>query len=85
MEQCLLNNKVCPNLDKKCKVCKLDTCEEVLHMIETEEQANDRWKIKCIKEELEEQCKNCSFLQILDLNKQEVYCPYRIKERCMLK
>lgn len=42
MEQCLIDNKVCPNGNKKCKVCKFDSCEEVLDMIEEEQ----KYKVK---------------------------------------
>ena len=85
MVQCLIDNKICPNGNKKCKVCKFDTCEDVLNIIEEEQKYKDNWKLKQIKEELPEQCKCCSFLEVIDLEKQIVRCPYMIKDRCMLK
>lgn len=54
MEQCLIDNKICPNGNKKCKVCKFDSCEEVLDMIEEEQKYNEKWKLKQIKSELPE-------------------------------
>ena len=54
MEQCLIDNKVCPNGNKKCKVCKFDSCEEVLNMIEEEQKYEDNWKLKQIKDSLPE-------------------------------
>lgn len=85
MVQCLIGNKICPNGNKKCKVCKFDSCEEVLEMIEEEQKYNEKWKLKQIKSELPEQCKNCSFLEITNLREGKVFCPYRIKERCLIK
>ena len=54
MEQCLIDNKVCPNGNKKCKVCIFDSCEEVLNMIEEEQKYEDNWKLKQIKDSLPE-------------------------------
>lgn len=85
MIQCLIDNKICPNGNKKCKVCKFDSCGEVLNMIEEEQKYNDKWKLKQIKSELPEQCKSCSFLEVIDLDNQIVRCPYMVKDRCMLK
>ena len=84
MEECLLNNKVCSLQGQKCKDCKLDDCRRVIEMIETQEDREEQWKRKLINIQLPEQCKNCSFLEIIDLNKQIVRCPYMIKERCIL-
>ena len=85
MIQCLIDNKICPNGNKKCKVCKFDSCEEVLNMIEEEQKYNDKWKLKQIKHELPEQCKNCSFLEVIDLDNQVVRCPYLVKDKCLIK
>lgn len=85
MEQCLIDNKVCPNGNKKCKVCKFDSCEEVLNMIEEEQKYEDNWKLKQIKDSLPEQCKNCSFLEVIDLDNQVVRCPYLVKNKCLIK
>lgn len=85
MEVCLITNEVCSNQMKKCKVCKLDDCRRTIEMIETQEDREDKWKRKLIETQLPEQCKDCSFLQVIDLSKQIVYCPYMIKDRCILK
>ena len=83
--ECLETNKVCSEFNKKCKVCKLDSCKEVIKMIQTQEEREDRFKLECIKVQLNKQCRNCSLLKIIDLNKQKVYCPYMIKDKCIIK
>ena len=85
MIQCLIDNKICPNRNKKCKVCKFDTCEEALNMIEEEQKYEDNYKLKQIKNSLPEQCKDCSFLEVTNLREGKVFCPYTIKERCLIK
>jgi hypothetical protein len=85
MEQCLIDNKVCPIQGKKCKECKLDDCKRTIEMIETQEEREEKWKRKLINVQLPEQCKNCSFLEITNLREGKVFCPYRIKERCLIK
>ena len=82
---CLETNKICGEQNIKCKQCKLNDCREVINMIETQEDREDRFKLKCIKAQLPEQCKNCSFLEVIDLRKQKVYCPYMIKDKCLIK
>ena len=54
-------------------------------MIETQEEREEKWKRKLINVQLPEQCKNCSFLEITNLREGKVFCPYRIKERCLIK
>ena len=54
-------------------------------MIDEEQKYKDNDKLKQIKNELPEQCKNCSFLEITNLREGKVFCPYRIKERCLIK
>ena len=85
MVQCLIDNKICPNGNKKCKVCKFDSCEEVLEMIDEKQKYEDIARLKQIKNELPEQCKNCSFLEITNLREGKVFCPYRNNERCLIK
>lgn len=85
MEQCLIDNKVCAEGHRKCKECKLDDCKRVLQMIEDEERYIDIGYMNKLKKSLPEQCKNCSFLVVINLRRQKVYCPYRIKNRCTLK
>lgn len=85
MVQCLIDNKICSNENKKCKVCKFDSCEEALNMIEEEQKYKDNDKLKQIKNELPEQCQECSFLKVINLREGKVFCPYKIKERCLIK
>lgn len=54
MIQCLIDNKICPNGNKKCKVCKLDDCRRTVEMIETQEEREDKWKRKLINVQLPE-------------------------------
>jgi hypothetical protein len=84
MEKCLIDNKICAVQGQKCKNCKLDDCRKVIEMIETQEEREYKWKRKLIDAQLPEQCKNCSFLEIIDITKQTVRCPYMLKN-CVLK
>lgn len=54
MEQCLIDNKVCPIQEKKCKECKLDDCKRTIEMIETQEEREEKWKRKLINVQLPE-------------------------------
>lgn len=83
--KCLETNKVCPAGNYKCKTCHLDDCKEVLNMIETQEEREERIKLKKLKEQLPEECKQCTIYQVINVDKKEIYCPYRIRERCILK
>lgn len=85
MVQCLIDNKVCPATNKRCKNCSLEDCKRTIEMIETQEEREDKWKRKLINVQLPEQCKNCSFLEVINLDEQIVRCPYRVKERCLIK
>ncbi len=85
MEQCLINKKICSQTNRKCKICKLDTCKEVLRMIENSQYYEDLDKLRRIKADLPKECQGCSFLEITNLREQKVHCPYRVKERCLLK
>ncbi len=85
MVQCLIDNKICSNENKKCKVCKFDSCEEALNMIEEEQKYKDNDKLKQIKNELPEQCQECSFLKVINLREGKVFCPYMIKDICLIK
>ena len=84
MEKCLETNIVCSNSNKQCKNCKLDDCKNTFKMIDRLENKEYDFKIEKIKAQLPKMCKDCSLLQILNLDKQLVYCPYRLKERCLL-
>ena len=85
MEKCLINNKVCPAANKRCKNCSLEDCKRTIEMIETQEESEDNWKRKLIDVQLPEQCRSCSFLEVINLDKQIVRCPYLVKNRCLIK
>ena len=85
MVQCWIDNKVCPATNKRCKNCSLEDCKRTIEMIETQEEREDKWKRKLIKVQLQEQCKNCSFLEVINLDKQIVRCPYLVKNKCLIK
>lgn len=85
MEKCLIDNKVCAVQGQKCKDCKLDDCRKVIEMIETQEESEDNWKRKLIDVQLPEQCRSCSFLEVIDLDKQIVRCPYLVKNKCLIE
>ena len=82
--ECLITNKICPTSNKKCKVCNLDDCRKVLEMIQRQEQMKDERKKKLIQMQLPEQCKNCSFLEYIDLDNQKVRCSYMVTNKCLL-
>ena len=84
MERCLETNIVCGNCNKKCKDCKLDERKETIKMIDRLEEKEYSFKIKKIKAQLPQMCKNCGLLQILNLDTQLVYCPYKIKGKCLI-
>ena len=48
---------------------------------------NEEYKrnLQYINKNLPEQCESCSFFIVTNLNKHKVYCPYMIKDRCILK
>lgn len=85
MERCLETNIVCSNTNKQCKNCKLDECKNTFKMIDRLEEKKYDFKIEKIKAQLPKDCKECSLLQILNLDEQLVYCLYKLKERCLLK
>ncbi|MCI8362257.1 MAG: hypothetical protein HFJ41_03865 [Clostridia bacterium] len=85
MEQCLIDNKVCSEQNRRCKVCKLNDCRRTVQMIEDEQKWIDKENLEKLKKELPEECQKCNIFRIINLEKQKVYCAYRIKERCMLK
>lgn len=85
MEECLITNKICPKSNLKCKKCKLENCREVISMNEKLEKKKDEINLKYIKDNLPEQCKNCSFFIVTNVSQHKVYCPYMVKDRCILK
>ncbi len=54
MEQCLIDNKICSEQNKKCKVCKLDDCRKAIQMIEEEQKYEDRYNLMILKKNLPE-------------------------------
>lgn len=84
MKECLVTDKICPISNKKCKVCVFDSCKEVLEMIDKQQKIQEEYNINKILKQLPEQCKNCSFLEIIDIRNQVVRCPYFIKDKCIL-
>lgn len=85
MEQCLIDNKICSEQNRKCKNCKLDDCRRTIQMIEDEQKWIDKNNLEKLRNRLPEECKDCSFLEIVNLTKQKVHCAYRIKNKCLLK
>lgn len=85
MEQCLIDNRVCSIQGQKCQNCKLDDCRHTIEMLEKVEDKETKWKRKLIEVQLPEQCKNCPFLEIIDLNNQIVRCSYLVKNKCLIK
>lgn len=84
MEQCLIDNKVCSEQNRKCKICKLNNCQEVEQMIEDQQKYIDRENLEKLKNKLPSECRDCSFLEIVNLRTQKVHCAYRIKNKCIL-
>lgn len=84
MEQCLIDNKICSEQNRKCKECKLDSCREVVRMIEDEQKWIDKDNLKKLRKKLPSECVDCSFLEIVNLTKQKVHCAYRINNRCLI-
>ena len=54
-------------------------------MLDIQEKNIQKEKLQRLKRNLPEQCRNCSFLEIIDLDHLEVKCFYKIKEKCILK
>ena len=63
MEQCLIDNKVCPIQGKKCKECKLDDCKRTIEMIETQEEREEKWKRKLINVQLPQRLQRLFFFR----------------------
>ena len=84
MEKCLIDNKICSIQFRRCKTCKLDNCRESIKILDKQQKKESDRKLKRIIEQLPEQCKNCAFLEIIDITKQTVHCPYMLKN-CILK
>ena len=85
MLPCIKSKEVCSNTNKKCKECVFDECKEVINMNEEEQKYEDLENMRKLKKDLPEQCKNCSFLEVINLREGKVYCPYMIKDKCMIE
>lgn len=85
MLPCIKSKEVCSNTNKRCKECVFDECKEVINMNEEEQKYEDLENMRKLKKDLPEQCKNCSFLEVINSREGKVYCPYMIKERCLIK
>lgn len=68
MEQCLIDNKICSEQNRKCKECKLDSCKEVIKMIEEEQKYIDRDNLRKLKNSLPERLQRLFFFR---------YCKFR--------
>ena len=84
MEPCLIDNKICSALNMRCKVCKLNSSKEVISMIETQEQRIRNIQEERIRKQLPARCRNCRFLQFIDVRNKKLYCPYMIND-CLIK
>lgn len=53
-------------------------------MIEEEQKWIDKDNLKKLKSKLPEECRDCSFLEIINLRMQKVHCAYRINNKCLI-
>lgn len=54
-------------------------------MIEDEEKYENIALLEKLKRNLPNECRECAQLKIINLRQQKVYCPYRIKDKCIIK
>lgn len=85
MEQCLIDNKICSEQNRKCKVCELNDCRRTVQMIEDEQKWIDKDNLEKLRSKLPEECKRCSMLEIINIRTQKVHCAYRIKNKCLIE
>ena len=83
MLRCIEKNEACLE-NKKCKVCKLDSCKEVIKMIEIQEKNIRKEKLEKLNKQLPKICRNCSQLEIIDLDNMKVRCVYLVKNECLI-
>ena len=57
----------------------------MIKSLQIQEQMKDERKKKLIQKQLPEQCKNCSFLEYIDIDNQKVRCSYMVTDKCLLK
>lgn len=53
-------------------------------MIEDQQKYIDKENLKKLRSKLPKECVDCSFLEIVNLTKQKVYCAYRINNKCLI-
>lgn len=85
--KCLERGEVC-KYNFKCKRCKLLDCNNTLKMIEEDENMQFKTREQHFKEILKKEyplCANCSHLEILNIDKCKVRCPYMINKRCAIE
>lgn len=85
MEQCLIDNNICPEQNRRCDVCKLNSCAEVMKMLDDELKYIDKSNLENLNKMLPRECRDCGFLEIINLAKLRVYCPYRVNNRCLIE
>lgn len=83
--ECLETGKICPTNNLKCKQCKFEDCRKVIEMIDYNEKRLYKKKLKLIREQLPINCRDCSFLEVINLDKQVVRCAYLVKDKCLIK
>lgn len=71
MIQCLINNKICSNANKRCKNCVFDECKEVINMNEEIQKYEDLENMRKLKKELPEQCKKLLFFRDYKLTREQ--------------
>lgn len=52
MIQCLINNKICSNANKRCKNCVFDECKEVINMNEEIQKYEDIENMRRLKKRI---------------------------------
>lgn len=82
--KCLEDGKVCMT-KKKCKDCVFDNCRKTLEVLEKVKKGKEDLRLRSIRKQLADSCKNCSMLRILDIDKQKLYCPYLVKKECLIR
>ena len=89
--ECIESNKICSMNNLKCKECALMDCKNTLKMIEEEEEMYYQTREQKFIKEMKKQfpsCvvsgKLCTHLEVLDLEKGKVRCPYMINKRCTI-
>lgn len=81
--KCLDDNRVCGKC-LKCEVCIFDDCRKTLEVLEMREKQMEDMRLKRIKRQLHELCEDCSMLQILNADKELLYCPYLVNRECLI-